>query len=176
VQPGDAVIVNGYLGDHGAAIMAARGDMALVTTVESDCQPLSDLMEAIVDAVPTTRCARDATRGGAASVLNEIAEISGTHIVIDETTFPIRKEVKGLCEILGIDPLYLANEGTLVVFVPEAEAQKAIAAMQSVPAGRDAKIIGQVKSGTPGRVEMTTAFGGARIVDMLVGDQLPRIC
>tara|TARA_R110002124_G_scaffold85873_3_gene222439 strand:+ start:36125 stop:37183 length:1059 start_codon:yes stop_codon:yes gene_type:complete len=176
VQPGDAVIVNGYLGDHGAAIMAARGDLALTTTVESDCQSLSALMETILDTVPATRCARDATRGGAASVLNEIAEASGTHIVIDETKFPIRKEVKGLCEILGLDPLYLANEGTLVVFVPGPEAHKALEAMQSLPAGRDSRIIGHVKSGTPGRVEMTTVFGGARVVDMLVGAQLPRIC
>lgn len=176
VKPGDVAIVNGFLGDHGAAIMAARGDLALTANIESDCQSLSQLMEAVISAVPNTRCARDATRGGVASALNEIAEASGTHIVIDETQFPIRKEVKGVCEILGLDPLYLANEGTLVVFVPEDDAEAALSAMRALPAGKDAVVIGKVKSGTPGRVEMTTVFGGGRIVDMLVGAQLPRIC
>lgn len=176
VLSGDVAIVNGFLGDHGAAIMAARGDLALTANIESDCQPLSQLMEAVISAVPNTRCARDATRGGVASALNEIAESSGTHIVIDETKFPIRKQVKGVCEILGLDPLYLANEGTLVVFVPEEDAEAALSAMRALPAGKDAVVIGRAKSGTPGRVEMTTVFGGGRIVDMLVGAQLPRIC
>ena len=176
VEPGDVAIVNGYLGDHGAAIMAARGDLALKTNITSDCQSLAGLMEAVTKAVPSTRCARDATRGGLASALNEIAEASGTHIVIEETQFPIRKEVKGVCEILGLDPLYLANEGTLVVFVPEEDAEVALNVMRNLPAGKDAAIIGRATSGTPGRVEMTTIFGGGRIVDMLVGAQLPRIC
>lgn len=176
VQPGDVAIVNGFLGDHGAAIMAARGDLALTANIKSDCQSLSQLMESVISAVPNTRCSRDATRGGVASALNEIADASGTHIVIDETQFPIRKEVKGVCEILGLDPLYLANEGTLVVFVPEEDSEAALKAMRALPAGKDAVIIGKATAGTPGRVEMTTVFGGGRIVDMLVGAQLPRIC
>ncbi|GMG81474.1 hydrogenase expression/formation protein HypE [Paralimibaculum aggregatum] len=176
VRPGDVAIVNGVLGDHGAAILAARGDMALSTDVASDCQPLGALVEAVLAAAPGTRAARDATRGGLASALNEIAEAAGCGIVIDETALPLRTEVKGLCEILGLDPLYLANEGTLVLFAPEHEADAALAAMRSVPAGRDAVAIGRAVGDHPGRVVMQTVFGGRRIVDMLVGEQLPRIC
>ena len=115
MRPGDVALVNGVLGDHGAAILAARGDMALSTTIESDCAALNRLMEAVLAAAPDTRCARDATRGGLASALNEIAEASGVGIEIAESDLPLRPEVKGVCEILGLDPLYLANEGTLVV-------------------------------------------------------------
>ena len=176
VRPGDVAIVNGVLGDHGAAILAARGDMALSAEIASDCQGLGHLMEAVIAAAPGARAARDATRGGLASALNEIAEAAGTGIEIDETALPLRPEVKGMCEILGLDPLYLANEGTLVVFVPEAEAPAALQAMRSVAAGRDATIIGRATPGPAGRVTMRTLFGGARIVDMLVGEQLPRIC
>ena len=120
--------------------------------------------------------ARDATRGGVASVLNEVAETAGVSIEIEETALPLRSEVKGMCEILGLDPLYLANEGTLVVFVPADEADAALEAMRAMPEGREATIIGRVVDGTAGRVTMRTLFGGARIVDMLVGEQLPRIC
>ncbi len=176
VQPGDIAIVNGVLGDHGAAILAARGDMALSTEIESDCQPLAALMEAVITAAPGVRAARDATRGGLASALNEIAEAAGCGIEITETDLPLRTEVKGVCEILGLDPLYLANEGTLVLFVPPDQADAALAAMHALPAGREAVAIGQATKAHPGTVVMRTTFGGARIVDMLVGEQLPRIC
>lgn len=175
VRPGDVAIVNGVLGDHGAAILAARGDMALSVEIESDCQPLAALMEAAC-AAADVRAARDATRGGLASALNEIAASAGCGIVIEETGLPLRPEVNGVCEILGLDPLYLANEGTLVLFAPEAEAEAALAAMRATPAGRGACVIGRATASHPGRVVMHTAFGGNRIVDMLVGEQLPRIC
>jgi hydrogenase expression/formation protein HypE len=176
VCKGDVAIVNGVLGDHGAAILAARGDLALSAEIQSDCQPLGELMEAIFQRAPNIRCARDATRGGLASALNEIAEASSTNILIEETQVPLRKEVKGVCEILGLDPLYLANEGALVVFVPPDEAVDALDAMRSCKAGTESVIIGCVQEGEPGRVEMKTVLGGTRIVDMLVGEQLPRIC
>ena len=176
VRPGDVAIVNGVLGDHGAAILAARGDMALSVEIPSDCQPLNSLMEAVVAAAPNVRCARDATRGGLASALNEIADAAGVGIEIDETKLPMRNEVKGICEILGLDPLYLANEGTLVLFVPSEEAEQALAAMRSTDAGRGAVIVGEAVEKHPRRVVMNTLFGGGRIVDMLVGEQLPRIC
>lgn len=176
VRPGDVAIVNGVLGDHGAAIMAARGDMALSVEIPSDCQGLGHLMQAVLAVAPNTRAARDATRGGLASALNEIAGAAGCAIEIEETALPIRTEVKGVCEILGLDPLYLANEGRLVVFVPENESEAALAAMRAMPEGAGAVIIGRAFDGTPGRVTMRTLFGGARIVDMLVGEQLPRIC
>jgi hydrogenase expression/formation protein HypE len=176
LRPGDVAIVNGVLGDHGAAILAARGDMALSAEIPSDCQGLGHLMEAVLEVAPETRAARDATRGGVASVLNEVAEAAGLGIEIEETALPLRAEVKGMCEILGLDPLYLANEGTLVLFVPEAQAAAALAAMRARPEGRNATVIGKVTDGPAGRVTMRTLFGGARIVDMLVGEQLPRIC
>jgi hydrogenase expression/formation protein HypE len=176
VQPGDVAIVNGVLGDHGAAILAARGDMALTTDIQSDCQPLNHLMEAVLAAAPGVRAARDATRGGLASALNEIADAAGVGIEIMETDLPLRAEVKGVCEILGLDPLYLANEGTLVLFTPPDQAEAALAAMRCSPAGRAAGIIGRATTAHPRTVVMKTVFGGGRIVDMLVGEQLPRIC
>ena len=176
VRPGDVAIVNGVLGDHGAAILAARGDMALSVEIESDCRSLHHLMQTVALAAPGLRAARDATRGGLASALNEIAQASGTGIVIDETLLPLRTEVKGVCEILGLDPLYLANEGTLVLFVPPDQAGAALAAMRGTDAGRGAVVIGRAVSQHPGTVVMQTVFGSGRIVDMLVGEQLPRIC
>ncbi|WP_226552839.1 hydrogenase expression/formation protein HypE [Celeribacter naphthalenivorans] len=177
VQPGDVAIVNHVLGDHGAAILAARGDMALSADIQSDCASLGHLMAAVSAACPSLRCARDATRGGLASALNEIAGEADVAIEISEETLPIRAEVKGMCEILGLDPLYLANEGTLVVFVAPEEVDAALSAMRSVPEGEGAVVIGQAKvAGAGPRVTMRTLFGGGRIVDMLVGEQLPRIC
>ncbi|PRY74549.1 hydrogenase expression/formation protein HypE [Marivita geojedonensis] len=176
IQPGDVALVNGVLGDHGATILAARGDMALSTDIQSDCQSLNGLMEAVLAAAPNTRAARDATRGGLASALNEMAGASALSIEIDETALPLRPEVKGVCEVLGFDPLYLANEGTLVLFVPEAEAQAALAAMRATEAGKNAALIGRARTGPSGRVTMKTLFGGQRLVDTLVGEQLPRIC
>ncbi|MDF0595048.1 hydrogenase expression/formation protein HypE [Psychromarinibacter halotolerans] len=176
IRPGDIALVNGVLGDHGATILAARGDMALTTDIRSDCQSLNALIEAVVAAAPGTRAARDATRGGLASALNEMAEAAGVGIEVAESDLPLRAEVKGVCEVLGLDPLYLANEGTLVLFVPEAEAQAALDAMRATEAGRNAAIIGKATAGPSGRVTMRTLFGGQRLVDTLVGEQLPRIC
>ncbi len=176
IRPGDVALVNGALGNHGAAILAARGEMALSSDIRSDCQSLGNLMEAVLAAAPGTVAARDATRGGLASALNEMAEASGVGIEIEEACLPLHPEVRGVCEILGLDPLYLANEGTLVLFVPEPQAQAALTAMRATPAGVGAAIIGRAVSANAGMVTMRTLFGGNRIVDMLVGEQLPRIC
>ena len=176
-RPGDHILVNGFLGDHGAAILNARGDMQLSCPIESDCAPLHTLIQSLLQAAPNTRFIRDATRGGIASVLNESAETSRCAIEIHEARTPIRTEIKGFCEILGLDPLYLANEGKLVAVVPEVETAAALAAMHAHPLGQDAADIGSVlAAGRAGRVHMQTSFGGKRIVDMLVGEQLPRIC
>jgi hydrogenase expression/formation protein HypE len=176
VRPGDAILVNGLLGDHGAAILNARGDMALSTPLESDCAALHGLIDDLLAAAPGTRFIRDATRGGIATVLNELAEASRVGVEIHENRTPLRSEVRGFCEILGLDPLYLANEGKLVCAVPPDEADAALAAVRAHPLGRDGAIIGNATDGRPGRVVMHTVFGGRRIVDMLVGEQLPRIC
>jgi hydrogenase expression/formation protein HypE len=175
-RPGDVVLVNGVLGDHGAAILCARGDMALETPIESDCAALHGLIAQVLAAAPAVRCMRDATRGGLATVLNEIAAASAVAIEIDEAATPLREEVKGFCEILGLDPLYLANEGKVALIAPPEQADAALAAMRAHPLGRDAVAIGRVMAGEPGRVTMRTLVGGRRIVDMLVGEQLPRIC
>jgi hydrogenase expression/formation protein HypE len=175
-RPGDRILVNGMLGDHGAAILAARDDLALDTALQSDCAALHGLIAELLAAAPATRFIRDATRGGIATVLNELALASGVAIEIDETRTPLRNEVRGVCEILGLDPLYLANEGKIVLAVPAGQAAAALAALKAHPLGRDAAEIGAVRAGEPGRVTMKTVFGGTRIVDMLVGEQLPRIC
>jgi len=175
-RPGDVVLVNGVLGDHGAAILAARGDMALETPVDSDCAPLHELVAALLDAAPGVRFMRDATRGGLATLLNEVAAASRVAIEIDEAATPLREEVKGFCEILGLDPLYLANEGKLAAIVPSDQAPAALTAMRAHPLGKQAVAIGRIIAGEPGRVTMRTLVGGRRIVDMLVGEQLPRIC
>lgn len=176
MRPGDVIIVNGVLGDHGAAILGARGDMQLDSPIESDCAPLNGLIEALLAAAPGTRAIRDATRGGVATVLNEFAAASNIAIEIDEAATPVRSEVKGFCEILGLDPLYLANEGRIVAVVPASEATAAVAALEGHMYGHGAAVTGVAKHGEPGRVTMKTIFGGTRIVDMLVGEQLPRIC
>jgi hydrogenase expression/formation protein HypE len=176
-QANDHILVNGFLGDHGAAILDARGDMNLSSPIESDCAPLQDLIQTLLKAAPNTRFIRDATRGGIASVLNEIADASNCAIEINENATPIRTEVKGFCEILGLDPLYLANEGKIVTVVPDTEYQAALDAMRAHPLGMDAADIGNILgNGRAGRVHMKTSFGGKRIVDMLIGEQLPRIC
>ena len=174
-RPGDAVLVNGVLGDHGSAILAARGDMALDAPIDSDCAALHGLVGAILAAAPATRFMRDATRGGIATVLNEIALAASCGIEIDEAAVPLREAVKGFCEILGLDPLYLANEGRLVAIVPRAGRRRAGSdARTSTRQGR--MRIGQCTERRPGQVVMHTMLGGQRIVDMLIGDQLPRIC
>ncbi|HEY3778826.1 MAG TPA: hydrogenase expression/formation protein HypE [Rhizomicrobium sp.] len=175
-RPGDAVLVNGTLGDHGAAILVARGDLALEAEIESDCAALHELISALLAAAPGTRFIRDATRGGVATVLNETAMASGVSIEIEEARTPIREDVRGVAEILGLDPLYFANEGRIVVVVPPDEEGAALAALKSHPLGERARTIGRIENGEPGRVIMRTRFGGSRIVDMLVGEQLPRIC
>jgi hydrogenase expression/formation protein HypE len=176
IQPGDAVIINGELGNHGAAILIARGELALSSNIESDCQPLNNLVETILSVCPKVHAMRDATRGGLATVLNEFAISSDVGIRIDEQSIPIREEVKGVCEILGLDPLYLANEGKLVVIVGRENAETVLSAMKSHPDGKDACIIGEAIPSPSGVVLLKTAFGAERIVDMLVGEQLPRIC
>ena len=175
-RPGDVVLVNGLLGDHGAAILCARGDMALESLIESDCACLHGLIETLLVAAPAIRFIRDPTRGGLATVLNEIADASQVAIEIEEAATPIREEVKAFCEILGLDPLYLANEGKIVVIAPPDQVDAALAAMRAHPFGEGAALIGRVSRGEAGRVTMRTVFGGRRIVDMLVGEQLPRIC
>jgi hydrogenase expression/formation protein HypE len=181
-RPGDVVLVNGRLGEHGAAILAARGDLALEAPIESDCAALHTLIAALLVAAPGIRFLRDATRGGLATVLNEIALASRVAIEIDEAATPMREEVKAFCEILGLDPLYLANEGRVVVIAPPDEAEAALAAMRAHPLGAASAAIGTINAAAPGaaaapgRVTMRTIFGGSRIVDMLVGEQLPRIC
>ncbi|MGX7003181.1 hydrogenase expression/formation protein HypE [Caballeronia sp. KNU42] len=175
-QPGDAVIVNGFLGDHGAAILVARKQLALQSDIASDCAPLASLVDAMLSACKDIHCMRDATRGGVATVLNEFAVSSGVAIRIRENALPIREEVKGACEILGLDPLYLANEGKLVAIVPAYAASSVLAAMHAHPAGTRAAVIGEVVEEPAGIVVLNTVFGGQRIVDMLTGEQLPRIC
>lgn len=176
LQPGDAILINGELGNHGAAILIARGELALDTAIESDCQPLNGLVEAILAVCPQVKAMRDATRGGLATVLNEFAQTANVGIQLDESALPIREEVNGVCELLGLDPLYLANEGKVVVVVPGDRAEAVLTAMQAHPAGHQSRLVGQVVSSPPGIVTLKTAFGASRIVDMLVGDQLPRIC
>jgi hydrogenase expression/formation protein HypE len=175
-RPGDRVLVNGPIGDHGVAILAARDDLALQVPVESDTRPLNGLVSALLAACPDAHCLRDATRGGIATVLNEFAQAAGVCINLSEPAVPVREAVKGVSEILGLDPLYYANEGKLIAVVPGEQAGAALAAMRADPAGREAAVIGEVGDQPAGTVIMHTGFGGERIVDMLVGEQLPRIC
>lgn len=182
VQAGDKVILSGTLGDHGTTIMIARGELELETDIKSDTAPLNSLVQEMIDeatklsALDSIRCLRDPTRGGAATTLNEIALSSEVCIEIDEGAIPVREEAKGACEILGLDPLYVANEGKLIALAGADIAERLVARMQQNVYGRDACIIGEVKTEPQGIVAMRTGFGGTRIVDMLVGEQLPRIC
>jgi hydrogenase expression/formation protein HypE len=175
VQAGDAILVSGTIGDHGTAIMLARGDVDLETDLESDTAPLHELCAALLGAADV-HLLRDATRGGVATVLNELAMEAQLAIAVSEQALPIRDEVRGAAEILGIDPLYMANEGKLVAIVAGAHAEPARAALRAHPLGRQAAIVGEVRAQPPGMVFMHTAFGGSRVVDMLIGDPLPRIC
>jgi hydrogenase expression/formation protein HypE len=175
-RPGDAVIVSGPIGDHGVTIMLARGELDIESDITSDTAPLNGLIDRLLDATTGVRCIRDATRGGVATILNEVAVASQVAIVVEEDTVPMRAEVRGAGEILGIDPLYVACEGRLVAVVDGAEADAALAALRSHPLGAEAAVIGQVKADPPTLVLLKTEFGGTRIVDMLIGDPLPRIC
>ncbi len=176
VRPGDAVILSGDIGRHGIAIMAARSGLEFETTVESDCAPLSSTVEALINAGIEIHCMRDLTRGGLASALVEIAEASGFEINVAEDKILVREDVKGACEILGFDPMYLANEGRFVAFVPANEADRAIEVMNSFAANTRSASIGTVSEGRSGGVSMRSLIGASRIVDMFSGEQLPRIC
>jgi hydrogenase expression/formation protein HypE len=175
-QPGDAIIVTGPIGDHGVTIMLARGELDIEADVSSDTAPLNGLVAGLLSATQGIRALRDATRGGVATILNEIAKAANVGVVISESDIPVRTEVRGASELLGIDPLYVACEGRLVVVTAADAAGPALAALRASPAGQQAAIIGQVTAGQPGLVQIKTAFGGTRIVDVLVGDPLPRIC
>jgi hydrogenase expression/formation protein HypE len=175
-RPGDAVLVSGPIGDHGVTIMLARGELDIESDVESDTAPLHELVGRLLDATSGVRCIRDATRGGVATILNEVAQASDVAVVIDENAVPVRAEVRGASEILGIDPLYVACEGRLVAIVDGAGAEVALDALRSHPLGEGAAIVGRVKDDPPTLVLLKTEFGGTRIVDMLIGDPLPRIC
>ncbi len=175
-RPGDVILINGSMGEHGAAILGARGELALESDIVSDCQPLHGLVEAMLAACADIHCLRDATRGGVATVVNEFAQSSAVCMRLVEASLPIREDVRGVCEILGLDPLYLANEGKLLAVVPREAAEAVLAAMRAHPAGRQAAVIGEVAEKPVGMVRLATRFGGERIVDMLVGEQLPRIC
>ena len=176
VKPGMKVILSGYIGDHAAAIMAGRHDLALPESVRTDCAPLNHMTQAMLAAAPDIAVLRDPTRGGVAAVLNEIAEASNCGILIDEEQIPIHPEVQGVCDILGFDPLYLANEGKCVAFVPADKTDAVLAAMQADKYGKDARIIGEITAEAAGQVGMRTAIGGIRVVDMPLGNIVPRIC
>jgi hydrogenase expression/formation protein HypE len=175
-KPGDAILVSGTLGDHGIAILAEREGLQFETQVTSDSAALHTLVDALLEGTRKIRCMRDPTRGGLSSTLNEIAVSSGVGMELEETAIPVREEVRGACEMLGLDPLYVANEGKLVAIVAASAAQDALRALQGHPLGKDARIIGRVTAEHPSIVVMRTPFGTTRIVDMLAGDQLPRIC
>ncbi len=178
-RPGDRVLLSGPIGEHGIAILAKREGVEFESPVESDSAPLHTLVAAMLAASPgpqAIRCLRDPTRGGLSSALNEIAAQSRVGIEIDERAIPVREEVKGACELLGLDPLYVANEGKLIALVEAGAAEAVLGAMRHHPLGRGAQIMGTVNESSPGLVTMRTLFGTTRIVDMLAGDQLPRIC
>jgi hydrogenase expression/formation protein HypE len=175
-KPGDAILVSGPIGDHGITIMLARGELDIEADLESDTAAVHGLVADLLAAVPGVRAMRDATRGGVATILNEIAKAADVAVVVNEKEVPVRTEVRGASELLGIDPLYVASEGRIVVVVDGAEAQDALAALRAHPLGAEAAIIGRVAEDPPGLVLLNTTFGGTRIVDLLVGDPLPRIC
>jgi hydrogenase expression/formation protein HypE len=177
IRPGDRILLSGRVGDHGTAIMLARGEFELDAHIESDTRSLWPAVDALLAAAgPAVRCLRDATRGGVASVLNELARASGVAMLVREADVPVHPAVAGAAELLGIDPMYVANEGKLVAFVAPEAAEAALAALKSAPGGEDAADIGEVRTDPPTMVLVETAFGGRRVMDQLVGDPLPRIC
>ncbi len=175
-RPGDRILVSGTIGDHGVAIMSLRENLTFATTIQSDTAALHGLVAAMIEDVPGIHCMRDPTRGGLATTLNELAHQSGCGMVIAEERIPVRTEVSGACEFLGLDPLYVANEGKLVAICAAHDADSLLAAMRAHPRGRDAAIIGEVIDDPHRFVQMDTRFGGRRVVDWLTGEQLPRIC
>ncbi|MFA7346549.1 MAG: hydrogenase expression/formation protein HypE [Desulfurivibrionaceae bacterium] len=176
LEPGDKVILSGTIADHGMAILTSREGLSFASRVHSDTAALNGLVDRMLHASPAIHAMRDPTRGGLATTLNEFAASSGVGIMLEEAAIPVRPEVRGACEVLGIDPMYVANEGKLVAVVPAEVAGTVVDAMRSHPQGREAAIIGEVVAGNRGLVAMRTALGAQRIVDMPVGEQLPRIC
>ncbi len=177
VQPGDKVLLSGALAEHGIAIMSVREGLEFETTLETDSAALHGMVEALVEAAgPDLHVLRDPTRGGLASAMNEIAQGAGVGVRLDERAIPLREEVRGACEILGFDPLYVANEGKCIAIVAPEAADAALEAMRGHPKGADAAIIGEVAEGPAGQVVLRSRIGGERIVDMMSGEQLPRIC
>lgn len=175
-RPGDVILVSGTMGDHGIAIMSVREGLRFDSAIESDTAPLNGLVNSMLAATKDIHCLRDATRGGLSAVLNELADASGVGIEFEETKVPVRPEVASACEMLGLDPFYVANEGKLVAIVPEQWAEKILLAMRSHEAGQDAAIIGRVVADHPGLVVAKTAIGASRVVDLPAGELLPRIC
>ncbi len=175
-RPGDAILLSGSLGDHGVAIMSSRENLEFDTSIESDSAALHTLVADMVAAVPSIHCLRDPTRGGLATTLNELARQSGVGMRLQETAIPMKPQVKAACELLGLDPLYVANEGKLICICAQEDAPKLLETMQAHPLGNEASIIGEVAQDRNCFVQMETSFGGSRIVDWLVGEQLPRIC
>jgi len=177
LKPGDRILLSGSIGEHGTAIMLARNEFELDAEIESDTRSLWPVVDALLEAAgPDLRCMRDATRGGVASVLNELARASSVAMIVREREIPVKPEVAGAAEILGIDPMYVANEGKLVAFVAPEAADEALSALRSVPGCEQAAEIGEVRTEPPGMVLVQTSFGGRRVMDQLVGDPLPRIC
>jgi hydrogenase expression/formation protein HypE len=176
VQPGDALIVSGDLGAHGVAILSVREGLEFEAPIESDTAPLWEPVEALFRAGIEVHCLRDLTRGGLASALNEIATARGVRITLEEIAIPVTEVVKAACEILGLDPLYVANEGRFCAFVPARDAERAVEVLRSLPVTRGAALVGAVAEDASGVVVMESRIGGTRVVDMLSGEQLPRIC
>lgn len=175
-RPGDVVIVSGTLGDHGIAVLSARGELGLESDIQSDVAPLNKMILDVLEATDEVHVLRDPTRGGLATTLNEIAKQSGVGVLLDEAALPIRPQVRAACEMLGFDPLMIANEGKVVAIVPEAAADTVLAVMRQSPYGQEAAVIGQIVAEPAGRVLLANPFGSKRIVDMLMGEILPRIC
>jgi hydrogenase expression/formation protein HypE len=175
-KPGDKILLNGYVGDHEMAVLSQREGFEFERHLVSDCNPLNDLVGKMLDACPSIRCMRDPTRGGLATTLNEIALMSNVGMVIEEDRIPVQESVKGICELLGLDPLYLANEGKLIAICPPNEAESLLKVMKEHPLGRHGEIIGRVTEENRKRVILHTSIGGHRILDMLTGGQYPRIC
>jgi hydrogenase expression/formation protein HypE len=175
-RPGDRLLVSGFLGDHEIAVLSQREGFGFDGDLKSDCAPLNGLVARMLEVCPDLRCLRDPTRGGLATTLNEIASSSGVGIVLEDERIPVRESVRGTCELLGLDPLYLANEGKLIAVCPPDEADRILEAMKAHPLGQHAEIIGRVTEENPKRVTLHTLIGGRRVVDMLTGAQYPRIC
>lgn len=175
IEAGDIVLISGPIGNHEASIIAARKEFSLGVDIQSDCAPLAELMKRVLEAVPETRCARDPTRGGVGAILNEMVESTGHGIILEESRIPVDTPVRSLCEVLGMDPLFMANEGKMVLVVPKGEEERCLVTMRSVEEGRESAIIGRVHEGEP-RLTLLTPYGTKRVVTMPKGEQLPRIC